>query len=84
MTREKAWIRRAALLGVFAAVTTIAVAETPSNEVTKFQIEPDGSRVHVANADDNIVVTIDMKTFQEVDRFTTGIDPDGMAWTRLQ
>lgn len=54
------------------------------NKVTKFQVEPDGSRVYVANADDNIVVTIDMKTFQEVGRFTTGIDPDGMAWTKLQ
>ena len=40
--------------------------------------------MYVANADDNIVVTIDMKTFQEVGRFSTGIDPDGMAWTRLQ
>ena len=54
------------------------------NKVTKFQVEPDGSRVYVANADDNIVVSIDLKTFQEVGRFTTGIDPDGMAWTRLQ
>jgi YVTN family beta-propeller protein len=54
------------------------------NKVTKFQVEPDGSRVYVANADDNVVVTIDLKTFEEVGRFSTGIDPDGMAWTRLQ
>ena len=36
MTLAKTLIRRVVLLGAFAAVTTIAVAETPSNKVTKF------------------------------------------------
>ena len=54
------------------------------NKVTKFQVEPDGSRVYVAVADDNNVAIIDLKTFEVTGRFTTGIDPDGMAWTRLQ
>ena len=54
------------------------------NKVTKFQVEPDGSRVYVAVADDNNVAIIDLKTFEVTGRFTTGIDPDGMAWTKLQ
>lgn len=44
----------------------------------------DGSRVYVAVADDNNVAIIDLKTFEVTGRFTTGIDPDGMAWTTLQ
>lgn len=53
-------------------------------KVTKFEVEPDGSRVYVAVADDNNVATIDLKTFEVMGRFSTGIDPDGMAWARLR
>ncbi len=35
-------------------------------------------------ADDNNVAVIDLKTFEVTGSFTTGIDPDRMAWTKLQ
>jgi len=48
--------------------------------VTKFLIEPDGSRAYVAvNADSNVAV-VDLKTLELTARISTGMDPDGMAW----
>jgi DNA-binding beta-propeller fold protein YncE len=50
------------------------------SSVTKFLIQPDGSRVYASvNADSNVAV-VDLKTFELTSRITTGMDPDGMAW----
>lgn len=50
------------------------------SSVTKFLIEPDGSRAYVAvNADDNVAV-VDLKTLELTGRISTGNDPDAMAW----
>ena len=50
------------------------------SSVTKFLIQPDGSRVYAAvNADSNVAV-IDLKTLEVTGRISSGTDPDGMAW----
>jgi YVTN family beta-propeller protein len=45
-------------------------------------IVPDGSRAYVAVTGDNNVAVIDLKTLELVDRVSTGIGPDGMAWVK--
>ena len=62
---------------------TPILGDEAGHKVTKFEIDPDGSRAYVALADDNNVAVIDLKTFEVMGRFSTGIDPDGMAWARL-
>jgi YVTN family beta-propeller protein len=50
------------------------------SSVTKFLIQPDGSRVYAAvNADSNVAV-VDLKTLEVTGRISSGNDPDGMAW----
>ncbi len=50
------------------------------SSVTKFLIQPDGSRVYASvNADSNVAV-IDLKTLELTGRISSGMDPDGMAW----
>ena len=50
------------------------------SSVTKFLIQPDGSRLYAAvNADSNVAV-IDLKTLELTGRISSGMDPDGMAW----
>jgi YVTN family beta-propeller protein len=45
-------------------------------------IVPDGSKAYVAVTGDNNVAVIDLKTLALVDRLSTGIGPDGMAWVK--
>jgi YVTN family beta-propeller protein len=45
-------------------------------------IVPDSSRAYVAVTGDNNVAVIDLKTLELVDRVSTGIGPDGMAWVK--
>ncbi len=45
-------------------------------------IVPDGSKAYVAVTGDDNVAVIDLKTLELVDRVTTGIGPDGMAWVK--
>lgn len=50
------------------------------SSVTKFLIEPGGSRAYAAvNADNNIAI-VDLNTLALAGHFSSGIDPDGMAW----
>jgi DNA-binding beta-propeller fold protein YncE len=48
--------------------------------VTKFLIEPDGSRAYVAVNTDNNVAIVDLNTLELTSRISSGTDPDGMAW----
>jgi YVTN family beta-propeller protein len=43
-------------------------------------IPPDGARAYVAVTGDNNIAVIDLKTFDLIDRISTGQNPDGMAW----
>ena len=45
-------------------------------------IPPDGARAYVAVTGDNNIAVIDLKTFELVDRISTGQNPDGMAWVK--
>jgi YVTN family beta-propeller protein len=45
-------------------------------------IPPDGARAYVAVTGDNNIAVIDLKTFDLVDRISTGQNPDGMAWVK--
>jgi YVTN family beta-propeller protein len=45
-------------------------------------IPPDGARAYVAVTGDNNIAVIDLKTFDLVDRISTGENPDGMAWVQ--
>jgi YVTN family beta-propeller protein len=50
------------------------------SSVTKFLIQPDGSRVYASvNGDSNIAI-VDLKTLEVTGRISSGTDPDGMAW----
>ncbi len=44
---------------------------------------PEGTRAFVANSNADIVTVIDTKTWNIVDRFQTGKEPDGMAYIRV-
>lgn len=41
---------------------------------------PDGKRAFVANTNDNLVTVIDIPARRVTATFTTGNEPDGMAW----
>jgi YVTN family beta-propeller protein len=43
-------------------------------------IAPDGGRAFVAETGENQVAVLDLKTLEVVKTFTTGNQPDGMAW----
>src|SRR5262245_10034405 len=43
-------------------------------------IPPTGGRAYVAVNGDNHVAVIDLKTWQVVNKISTGTGPDGMAW----
>lgn len=43
-------------------------------------IQPDGMRAFVAVTSENKVAMVDLKTLEVVTTFTTGDEPDGMAW----
>jgi YVTN family beta-propeller protein len=45
-------------------------------------VVPDSGRAYVAVTGDNNVAVIDLKTLELVDRVSTGIGPDGMAWVK--
>jgi YVTN family beta-propeller protein len=47
------------------------------------QIEPNGKRAFVANANADIVTVLDLTTWKAVGGIVTGKQPDGMAWARL-
>jgi DNA-binding beta-propeller fold protein YncE len=50
------------------------------SSVTKFLIDPEGSRVYASvNADNNVAV-VDLKTLGLAGRISSGVDPDGLAW----
>ena len=44
------------------------------------QMTPDGKRAFVANTNDNLVTVIDIPARKVAGTFTTGNEPDGMAW----
>lgn len=43
-------------------------------------VQPDGARAFVAVTAENKVAVVDLKTLEVVTTFTTGNEPDGMAW----
>ena len=43
-------------------------------------VQPDGARAYVAVSGDDKVAVVDLKTLEVVGTFSTGKDPDGMAW----
>ena len=43
-------------------------------------VDTDGSRVFVACSADNNIAVIDLKTFEVIQRFEVGGNPDGLAW----
>jgi YVTN family beta-propeller protein len=43
-------------------------------------IPPDGARAYVAVTGDSNIAVIDLKSFELVDRLSTGQNPDGMSW----
>ena len=43
-------------------------------------MQPDGTRAFVAVSGDDKVAVVDLKTLAVVTTFTTGKDPDGLAW----
>jgi YVTN family beta-propeller protein len=43
---------------------------------------PDGRRAFVANTNDNKVTVIDVPTRKLLRTFSTGTEPDGMAWAK--
>jgi DNA-binding beta-propeller fold protein YncE len=45
-------------------------------------IPPDGARAYVAVTGDSNIAVIDLKTFDLVERISTGQNPDGMAWVK--
>jgi DNA-binding beta-propeller fold protein YncE len=50
------------------------------SSVTKFLIDPEGSRAYASvNADNNVAI-VDLKTLELTGRISSGIDPDGLAW----
>ena len=50
------------------------------NSVEGVLIAPDGARAFLALSRDNKVAILDLKTLSVITTFTTGEDPDGMAW----
>jgi YVTN family beta-propeller protein len=45
-------------------------------------MQPDGTRAFVAVSGDDKVAVVDLKTLEVTTTFTTGKDPDGMAWRK--
>jgi len=45
-------------------------------------MQPDGARAFVAVSGDDKVAVVDLKTLEVTTTFTTGKDPDGMAWRK--
>jgi YVTN family beta-propeller protein len=45
-------------------------------------VAPDGSRAFIAESADNQIAILDLKTLGVTKTFTTGQDPDGMAWAK--
>jgi YVTN family beta-propeller protein len=45
-------------------------------------IPPGGARAYVAVTGDSNIAVVDLKTFDLVDRLSTGLNPDGMAWVK--
>ncbi|HEY4979197.1 MAG TPA: hypothetical protein VII25_08550 [Candidatus Acidoferrum sp.] len=45
-------------------------------------VQPDGTRAFVAVTPENKVAVVDLKTLEETTTFTTGQEPDGMAWVK--
>jgi YVTN family beta-propeller protein len=43
---------------------------------------PDGKRAFVANTNDNKVTVLDVPGRKVLSTFTTGTEPDGMAWAQ--
>ena len=46
------------------------------------QMSPAGTRVYVANTNDNKITVIDRKSRKVKGTFTTGNEPDGMGWAK--
>mgnify|MGYP003588682241 CR=1 FL=1 len=57
-------------------VATIPVGSMPVG----IEISPDGRHAFVANTNDNKVTVIEVKARKAIRSFTTGNEPDGMAW----
>jgi YVTN family beta-propeller protein len=47
-------------------------------------VAPDGVTAFVAKSGDNQVAVVDLKTLEVTTTFTTGQEPDGMAWVGVQ
>ena len=47
-------------------------------------VQRDGSRAFVACSPDNYVVVVDLKTLEAGQHFDVGVEPDGLAWARVQ
>ena len=45
-------------------------------------MQPDGARAFVAVSADDKLAVVDLKTLEVTRTFTTGKDPDGMAWVK--
>jgi YVTN family beta-propeller protein len=45
-------------------------------------MQPDGARAFVAVSGDDKVAVVDLETLEVTTTFTTGKDPDGMAWRK--
>lgn len=45
-------------------------------------VAPDGVRAFVAESGDNQLAVVDLKTLEVTKTFTTGQEPDGMAWVK--
>jgi len=47
-------------------------------------VAPDGSFVYVAVEGENQLAKVELKTFTVIDKISTGVGPDGMAWVKAQ
>ena len=45
-------------------------------------VAPDGARAFVAETGENQIAVVDLKTLEVTKTFTTGQEPDGMAWVK--
>jgi YVTN family beta-propeller protein len=59
-----------------AIIDTVAVDEAPIG----IQMAADGKRAYIANTNANLITVVDVENRKQLGSFTTGNEPDGMAW----
>jgi len=68
-------------LVVFDAATRAVIKQIDAGAgVGGILVQPDGSRAYGSSSRDNVVVVVDLNTFQVVGRVNAGRNPDGLAW----